>query len=47
MPFGHKSTIWNSSLITILNFIELKNVRAYPSLKLHILFYSNGLTILI
>ena len=34
---GHKSES------AILNFIELKFFRAYPSLKTLILFYSNGL----
>ena len=34
---GHKSAIFN--------FMELTFLRAYPSLKSHILFYSNGLAI--
>ena len=54
---GCKSAIWHSfSNIThikinnilkpaILNLIELTFFRPYPSLKLHILFYSNGLAI--
>ena len=33
----------NGLKFAILNLIDLKLFRVYPSLKLHILFYSNGL----
>ena len=35
----------NGRNLAILNLIEVKIFRAYPSLKTHILFYSNGLAI--
>ena len=35
----------NGRKLVIFNFIELKFFCAYPLLKLHILFYFNGLAI--
>ena len=33
----------NGSKLAILNLIQLKLFKPYPSLKLHILFYGNGI----
>ena len=35
----------NDGKLAILNLLNQTFVRAYPSLKLHILFYSDGLAI--